>query len=284
MTGDTDGADARGRARPSPLLDGRRSARRATAGARPRRSLGATPRAAPASGRCRASASGAARPCARRASSPSGPGGSTCVALCLNYAGLAAGRPRRRSRGSRCCGTASRSRREHGATRTSPAATPTSREMLFRLDRLRRAGAMRRRRAGVHRRARLLRPTPTTSNVHRCLLALRRGDWADAEAGLRGPRRPDDDPGMLAGHSRPPLRPAARPPRRRRRRAAARALAWERALRQRSAALPRLRRAPRSSSGAWLADRADRADTVLDGLGPARRAAVGRARAAEILR
>ena len=41
-------------------------------------------------------------------------------------------------------------------------------------------------------------------NVHRCLLALRRGDWAAAESGLEALVDQDDDPGMLAGHSRPP--------------------------------------------------------------------------------
>jgi DNA-binding CsgD family transcriptional regulator len=100
-------------------------------------------------------------------------------------------------------------------------------------------------------------------HVHRCLLALRRGDWADAEAGLEALVDQDDDPGMLAGHSRPPYgRLLAR-------RGVAGAgqllaLAWERALRQRSLLCLAYAGAALVEH-AWLADRPDRAATVLDG-------------------
>ncbi len=100
-------------------------------------------------------------------------------------------------------------------------------------------------------------------NVHRCLLALRRGDWADAESGLEALVDQDDDPGMLAGHSRPPYgRLLAR-------RGVAGAgqllaLAWERALGQRSL-LCLAYAGTALVEHAWLADRPDRAATVLEG-------------------
>lgn len=99
--------------------------------------------------------------------------------------------------------------------------------------------------------------------VHRSLLALRRGDWADAEARLEALVDQDDDPGMLAGHSRPPYgRLLAR-------RGVAGAgqllaLAWERALRQRSL-LCLAYAGTALVEHAWLADRPDRAATVLEG-------------------
>ena len=100
-------------------------------------------------------------------------------------------------------------------------------------------------------------------NVHRCLLALRRGDWVDAESGLEALVDQDDDPGMLAGHSRPPYgRLLAR-------RGVAGAgqllaLAWERALGQRSL-LCLAYAGTALVEHAWLADRPDRAATVLEG-------------------
>ena len=99
--------------------------------------------------------------------------------------------------------------------------------------------------------------------VHRSLLALRRGVWADAEARLEALVDQDDDPGMLAGHSRPPYgRLLAR-------RGVAGAgqllaLAWERALRQRSL-LCLAYAGTALVEHAWLADRPDRAATVLEG-------------------
>jgi DNA-binding CsgD family transcriptional regulator/tetratricopeptide (TPR) repeat protein len=99
--------------------------------------------------------------------------------------------------------------------------------------------------------------------VHRCLLALRHGDWADAESGLEALVDQDEDPGMLAGHSRPPYgRLLAR-------RGVAGAgqllaLAWERALRQRSL-LCLAYAGTALVEYAWLADRPDRATAVLDG-------------------
>jgi DNA-binding CsgD family transcriptional regulator/tetratricopeptide (TPR) repeat protein len=99
--------------------------------------------------------------------------------------------------------------------------------------------------------------------VHRCLLVLRRGDWADAEAGLEALVDQDDDPGMLAGHSRPPYgRLLAR-------RGVAGAgqllaLAWERALRQRSL-LCLAYAGTALVEQAWLAELPDRAAAVLDG-------------------
>ena len=99
--------------------------------------------------------------------------------------------------------------------------------------------------------------------VHRCLLALRHGDWADAESGLEALVDQDDDPGMLAGHSRPPYgRLLAR-------RGVAGAgqllaLAWERALRQRSL-LCLAYAGTALVEHAWLADCPDRAATVLEG-------------------
>jgi len=99
--------------------------------------------------------------------------------------------------------------------------------------------------------------------VHRCLLDLRRGDWAGAEAGLEALVDQDDDPGMLAGHSRPPYgRLLAR-------RGVAGAgqllaLAWERALRQRSL-LCLAYAGTALVEHAWLADRPDRAATVVEG-------------------
>jgi DNA-binding CsgD family transcriptional regulator/tetratricopeptide (TPR) repeat protein len=100
-------------------------------------------------------------------------------------------------------------------------------------------------------------------HVHRCLLALRRGDWNDAEAGLEALVDQDDDPGMLAGHSRPPYgRLLAR-------RGVAGAgqllaLAWERALRQRSL-LCLAYSGTALVEHAWLADCPDRAATVVEG-------------------
>ena len=97
-------------------------------------------------------------------------------------------------------------------------------------------------------------------NVHRCLLALRRGDWAAAESGLEALVDQDDDPGMLAGHSRPPYgRLLAR-------RGVAGsgqllALAWERALGQRSL-LCLAYAGTALVEHAWLADHPDRAATV----------------------
>ena len=97
-------------------------------------------------------------------------------------------------------------------------------------------------------------------NVHRCLLALRRGDWADAESGLEALVDQDDDPGMLAGHSRPPYgRLLAR-------RGVAGSgqllsLAWERALGQRSL-LCLAYAGTALVEYAWLADHPDRAATV----------------------
>ena len=84
-------------------------------------------------------------------------------------------------------------------------------------------------------------------HVHRCLLALRRGDWADAESGLEALVDQDDDPGMLAGHSRPPYgRLLARRGGRGCRAAAGAGLGAGAA--PAVAALPGLRRAPPSSS------------------------------------
>ena len=119
-------------------------------------------------------------------------------------------------------------------------------------------------------------------HVHRCLLALRRGDWADAEAGLEALVDQDDDPGMLAGHSRPPYgRLLAR-------RGVAGAgqllaLAWERALRQRFPALPGVRR--NRARRARLARRlpGPRRDRPR-GLGPARARPSAEPVHAEILR
>jgi DNA-binding CsgD family transcriptional regulator len=99
--------------------------------------------------------------------------------------------------------------------------------------------------------------------VHRCLLALRRGDWSEAESGLEALVDQAEDPGMLAGHSRPPYgRLLAR-------RGVAGAgqllaLAWERALRQRSL-LCLAYAGTALVEYAWLADRPDRAETVLAG-------------------
>jgi DNA-binding CsgD family transcriptional regulator len=99
--------------------------------------------------------------------------------------------------------------------------------------------------------------------VHRCLLALRRGDWVEAESGLEALVDQEEDPGMLAGHSRPPYgRLLAR-------RGVAGAgqllaLAWERALRQRSL-LCLAYAGTALVEYAWLADRPDRATAVLDG-------------------
>jgi len=100
-------------------------------------------------------------------------------------------------------------------------------------------------------------------NVHRCLLALRRGDWAAAESGLEALVDQDDDPGMLAGHSRPPYgRLLAR-------RGVAGsgqllALAWERALGQRSL-LCLAYAGTALVEHTWLADHPERAATVLEG-------------------
>jgi ATP/maltotriose-dependent transcriptional regulator MalT len=102
--------------------------------------------------------------------------------------------------------------------------------------------------------------------VHRCLLALRRGDWATAEAGLAAVAQQEGDPGMLAGYSRPPYgRLLAR-------RGVAGAgqllaLAWERALRQRSL-LGLAFAGTALVEQAWLADRPDRAAAVLDAWAP----------------
>ena len=99
--------------------------------------------------------------------------------------------------------------------------------------------------------------------VHRCLLDLRRGDWASAEAGLEALVDQDDDPGMLAGHSRPPYgRLLAR-------RGAPGsgqllALAWDRAVRQRSL-LCLAYAGTALVEHAWLVDRPDLAETVLTG-------------------
>jgi DNA-binding CsgD family transcriptional regulator len=99
--------------------------------------------------------------------------------------------------------------------------------------------------------------------VHRCLLALRRGDWVEAESGLEALVDQDEDPGMLAGHSRPPY---GRLLARRGVGGAGQllALAWERALRQRSL-LCLAYAGTALVEYAWLADRPDRAETVLVG-------------------
>ena len=118
--------------------------------------------------------------------------------------------------------------------------------------------------------------------VHRCLLDLRRGDWAGAEAGLEALVDQDDDPGMLAGHSRPPYgRLLAR-------RGVAGAgqllaLAWERALRQRSL-LCLAYAGTALVEHAWLADRPDRAATVVEGWGRHARRPSAEPVHAEILR
>ncbi len=101
--------------------------------------------------------------------------------------------------------------------------------------------------------------------VHHCLLAARRGDWAAAEAGLRGIVERDaverhGDPGMLAGYSVPPLerllarRGAADVERLER--------AWERALLRRSL-LGLAFAGAALVEWAWLNDRPDRAAAVL---------------------
>ena len=102
--------------------------------------------------------------------------------------------------------------------------------------------------------------------VHRLLLALRLGDWTTAEAGLEALVDQADDPGMLAGHSRPPYgRLLAR-------RGVPGAgqllsLAWERAVRQRSL-LCLAYSGTALVEYAWLADRPDLAEAVLDGWAP----------------
>ena len=103
-------------------------------------------------------------------------------------------------------------------------------------------------------------------HVHRCLLALRRGDWRAAEDGLTALVDQDDDPGMLAGHSRPPY---GRLLARRGVDGAGQllALAWERALRQRSL-LCLAFAATAVVEHAWLTDRPDLAEAVLAGWTP----------------
>ncbi|WFF05831.1 AAA family ATPase [Micromonospora sp. WMMD1076] len=102
--------------------------------------------------------------------------------------------------------------------------------------------------------------------VHRCLLLLRRGDWAGAEAGLRLLVDSVDDPGMLFAYSEPWL---ARLAARRGAPAAGPQLArvWERATAQRLqigvayAGIAYL-------EWAWLADRPHTARAVADQLLP----------------
>ncbi|MDT7581794.1 MAG: hypothetical protein QOK35_3058, partial [Pseudonocardiales bacterium] len=102
--------------------------------------------------------------------------------------------------------------------------------------------------------------------VHRLLLALRLGDWTTAEAGLEALVDQADDPGMLAGHSRPPY---GRLLARRGVPGAGQllALAWERAVRQRSL-LCLAYAGTALVEYAWLADRPDLAETVLEGWAP----------------
>ena len=98
-------------------------------------------------------------------------------------------------------------------------------------------------------------------DVHRCLLAMRRGDWAAAEAGLRAIVERDEDPGMLAGYSGPPY---ARLLARRGSPEAGELLeqAWEHAERQRS--LLGLSFAGTALvEWAWLNDRPERAAAAL---------------------
>jgi DNA-binding CsgD family transcriptional regulator/tetratricopeptide (TPR) repeat protein len=186
------------------------------------------------------------------------------VALCLNYESLArpeldgAGRVRL-LRASLDLAT------RHGAHEATARGYTNLAEMLYRYGRFDelaecvRVGLSFTREHGFWSHAYNL-------EVHRCLLALRLGGWAEAEAGLAALVEDGGDPGMLAVYSRAPYgRLLAR-------RGVARAdqllaSAWDRARRQRSligvgfagAAL---------LEHAWLTDRPEQAAAVLAGWTP----------------
>jgi DNA-binding CsgD family transcriptional regulator/tetratricopeptide (TPR) repeat protein len=118
--------------------------------------------------------------------------------------------------------------------------------------------------------------------VHRCVALVRRGDWDDALAGLRGLVEGVDDPGMLFAYSVPWL---GRVLARRGNEAAGGMLAsaWERARRERlllGVAYAGLAYA----EWAWLADEPDVARDVGDVLGPRTEHPGGAPFRAELLR
>ena len=191
MTGDTDGAEEA--AEPPRCAPSRRCAP-PTPWPRPRRTA---PRCWRWAGTRRRGRGAEAHALAHRA------GRFDLVALCLNYESLAEADVDVDGRIDLLRASIALAAR-HGADEAVARGYTNLAEMLYRYARFAELEECARRRAGVHRRARLLRRTPTTS---RCTAACWRcgaGDWADAEAGLEALVDQDDDPGMLAGHSRPP--------------------------------------------------------------------------------